>query len=389
LSTDPHFTEFAPPERSCGEEISSDARLVAESPGLTQTLDMTPGQALILNENRQIVYANRAFQAMAENEPLENLLGQRPGEVLGCAYSVRNAAGCGTTRFCSECGAMKAMLASQKGEAAQQGCEILKKNGDALDLKVWTTPLDLRGRRFTLFTLADQGADKRRRALERLFYHDVLNTAGGLYGYADLLSELIPAEQESGRYARSIFQLSEAIIEEIQAQKELSAAENQELVPRFVPVQARALLEEVARSYQAHQVSKGKTVQVAPDSVEVTLTTDRTLLKRVLGNMTKNALEASNPGQSVTLRCHDQDGGLAFSVHNPKAMPEKIQLQVFKRSFSTKGSGRGLGTYSIKLLTERYLGGRAWFTSSPAEGTTFTALLPPEPPSPESLRETP
>jgi signal transduction histidine kinase len=154
-------------------------------------------------------------------------------------------------------------------------------------------------------------------------------------------------------------------------------------------VEARALLEEVASGYRAHQVSKGRTVQVAPDSVEVTLTTDRTLLKRVLGNMTKNALEASAPGQAVTLRCQDQDGGLAFSVHNPKAMPEKVQLQVFKRSFSTKGSGRGLGTYSIKLFTERYLGGRVWFTSSPEEGTTFTAWLPPEPPSPEGLGETP
>ncbi len=389
MSTDPHFTEFAPPERSSGEEISLDARLVAESPGLTQTLDMTPGQAVILNENRQIVHANRAFQEMAGNGPVQNLLGQRPGEVLGCAYSDRNAGGCGTTRFCSECGALKATLASQKGQAAQQGCEILQKSGDALDLKVWASPLELQGRRFTLFTLADQSAEKKRRALERLFYHDVLNTAGGLYGYADLLSELIPAEEESGRYARSIFQLSEAIIEEIQAQKELSAAENQELIPRFVPVQARALLEEVTRSYQAHQVSKGRTVQVAPDSVEVTLTTDRTLLKRVLGNMTKNALEASAPGQAVTLRCQDQDGGLAFSVHNPKAMPEKVQLQVFKRSFSTKGSGRGLGTYSIKLFTERYLGGRVWFTSSPEEGTTFTAWLPPEVPSPESLEETP
>ncbi len=333
---------------------------------------MTPGQAVILNENRQIVHANRAFQEMAGNGPVQNFLGQRPGEVLGCAYADHNAAGCGTTRFCSECGALKATLASQKGQAARQECEILKKNGDALDLKVWASPLELQGRRFTLFTLADQGGEKRRRALERLFYHDVLNTAGGLYGYADLLSELIPAEEESGRYARSIFQLSEAIIE---------------LVPRFVPVQARALLEEVTRSYQAHQVSRGRTVQVAPDSVEVTLTTDRTLLKRVLGNMAKNALEASSPGQTVTLRCQDQDDSVAFTVHNPKAMPENVQLQVFKRSFSTKGSGRGLGTYSIKLFTERYLGGRVWFTSSPEEGTTFTALLPLKPPSIEETHE--
>jgi len=389
MLTDPNYSEFASPARSCAEAIETDRRLVAEAPGLSQTLDLTPEPAVILNENRQIVHANRAFRELATSGPLQDLLGKRPGEVLDCTYAQRHAAGCGTTRFCSECGALKAIQASQKGQAAQQECQILQTNGDALDLKIWANPFEIQGRRFSLFTLADQSSEKRRRALERLFYHDVLNTAGGLYGYADLLAELIPEGEEPGRYARSIFKLSETIIEEIRAQKELSAAENQELVPRFVPVEARALLEEVASGYRAHQVSKGRTVQVAPDSVEVTLTTDRTLLKRVLGNMTKNALEASAPGQAVTLRCQDQDGGLAFSVHNPKAMPEKVQLQVFKRSFSTKGSGRGLGTYSIKLFTERYLGGRVWFTSSPEEGTTFTAWLPPEPPSPEGLGETP
>jgi len=376
MSPDPHFTEFAPPERSSGEEISSDSRLLAESPGLTQTLDLTPGQAVILNEKRQIVYANQAFQKLVGKPPIENLLGRRPGEVLDCAYSDRNAAGCGTTRFCSECGAMKAMLASQAGEAAQQGCEILQKNGDALDLKVWTTPLHLQGRRFTLFTLADQGADKRRRALERIFYHDVLNTAGGLFGYADLLSELIPTEEESGRYARSIFHLSEAIIEEIQAQKDLSAAESHELVPQMAPVDSLQVLQEVAASYQVHEVARGKKVLVSADSEPVTLNTDRTLLKRVLGNMTKNALEASAAGQVVTLSCGAEKDRAVFTVHNPKPMPRHVQLQVFKRSFSTKGAGRGLGTYSIKLLTENYLGGQASFTSAEGQGTTFRAVLP-------------
>ena len=52
------------------------------------------------------------------------------------------------------------------------------------------------------------------------------------------------------------------------------------------------------------------------------------------------------------------------------------RLQVFQRSFSTKGSGRGLGTYSMRLLTEHYLRGSVGFTSSAAEGTTFFASYP-------------
>ena len=58
-------------------------------------------------------------------------------------------------------------------------------------------------------------------------------------------------------------------------------------------------------------------------------------------------------------------------------MPDEVQLQLFQRSFSTKGqTGRGIGTYSMKLLGERYLGGRVEFISRHPEGTTFTLSLP-------------
>jgi signal transduction histidine kinase len=50
---------------------------------------------------------------------------------------------------------------------------------------------------------------------------------------------------------------------------------------------------------------------------------------------------------------------------------------MFQRSFTTKeGGGRGIGAYSVKLLTERYLGGWVTFSSSREVGTTFTVTLP-------------
>jgi len=92
--------------------------------------------------------------------------------------------------------------------------------------------------------------------------------------------------------------------------------------------------------------------------------------------MTKNALEASRPGETVSLGCDQKDNGIAFWVHNPGVMPPDVQLQIFQRSFSTKGAGRGIGTYSIKLLTERYLMGTVSFTSSSGQGTTFRVCCP-------------
>ncbi len=103
---------------------------------------------------------------------------------------------------------------------------------------------------------------------------------------------------------------------------------------------------------------------------------DFTLLGRVLGNLVKNALEASTPGQTVTLLCLQEDDRVAFHVHNVTVIPRHVQQQLFQRSFSTKGNGRGLGTYSIKLLSERYLKGEVSFTSSPSHGTTFTVRFP-------------
>jgi sensor histidine kinase regulating citrate/malate metabolism len=52
-------------------------------------------------------------------------------------------------------------------------------------------------------------------------------------------------------------------------------------------------------------------------------------------------------------------------------MPPEVEMQVFMRSFSTKGVQRGLGTYSMKVFGEQCLGGKVNFTTDPGKGTTF------------------
>ncbi len=92
--------------------------------------------------------------------------------------------------------------------------------------------------------------------------------------------------------------------------------------------------------------------------------------------MVKNAMEASLNYDPVIFGVHARDGKAVFEVHNSIYMPKNVQLQVFKRNFSTKGSDRGLGTYSMRLLGERYLKGRVYFESGEEQGTTFYFELP-------------
>ena len=91
--------------------------------------------------------------------------------------------------------------------------------------------------------------------------------------------------------------------------------------------------------------------------------------------MTKHAIEAVPDNSTITLGCKVEGEKINYSAHNPGFIPRKIQLQIFNRSFSTKGLGRGLGTYSMKLLSS-FLNGKVTFTTSEESGTTFNITIP-------------
>lgn len=98
-------------------------------------------------------------------------------------------AGCGTTRFCSQCGAVNAIWESIETETAQvRECRITCRAPTgfaALDLRVWGTPLACDGK-FTVFAVQDITDEKHRAVLERAFFKDVLDTATGLNGVLEM-----------------------------------------------------------------------------------------------------------------------------------------------------------------------------------------------------------
>jgi signal transduction histidine kinase len=375
-------TQHAPAERAGPETLALQAERFQHTTLLRDLADAIPDILLILNRQRQIVYANRRLIELLKRQGWRELVGLRPGEALDCMHASQSAAGCGTTEFCRTCGAVNAILASQKGLQSVRECRILTRDNEALDLRIWATPYEQDGQRYTVFVAADLSDEKRRQTLERVFFHDVLNTAGGVYGLSALLAEEEDLEDVPD-IAEMIYHSSERLIEEIQAQRQLSAAERGDLGVSVADTSTVALLRQVTESYGKHPAAENREIVVDEAAHDIPLATDLVLARRVLGNMVKNALEAIAPGENVRLTCAAREAAVVFAVHNPGHMPRHVQLQVFKRSFSTKGVGRGIGTYSIKLFGERYLGGSVWFTSTDQEGTTFYLMLPSSPPSPQ------
>lgn len=340
-------------------------------------LDSFPEPAMILNRERQIVLANDKLAAVL-NRPVESLLGLRPGEALDCIHSKERPAGCGTTHFCQFCGTARAVVNSQRlGEPDVEECRIqrvVEGRIAALDLRVWATPLVVDGESFTVLAIRDTTDEKRRQVLERVFFHDVLNTAWALREMADFLPEF--PDEEAGRVRQRVYELAEEMIEEIQSQRDLTAAEGGDLTVRPKILDAGQLLKRICALYQPRSALEGKTITVSEGAEPVMLQSDERLLARVLGNLIKNALEASTRGATVTVSVHNR-GTPTFCVHNEQAMPEEVKAQMFQRSFTTKEAvGHGVGTYSVKLLTEHYLEGAVDFRSTVEDGTTFTVRLP-------------
>jgi signal transduction histidine kinase len=369
-------TKFAPAERAGPEEIERQSRLFASKKLLGLLPNAVPCVVVAINEFRQIVFANDRLAALLPPEQAkESVLGRRPGEVLGCVHADETEGGCGTTEFCSLCGAVHAVLTSQSGHADVRECRIARHhNSEALELRVWATPVTVDGERFSIVAALDISHEKRRQALEHIFLHDIYNVAYGLKWYTDFLRKGDPQQVE--QFVDSIQRLCRELIEEIDAQKILIRAESGELVSSPQSLGTLSILQEAVELYRQHPVSQDRHIVIADEARDIEIVSDRTLLLRVVCNLLKNALEASRPGGTVTMACVTQDDDVEFWVHNDSFMPRDVQLQVFQRSFSTKGPGRGLGTYSIRLLTERYLNGHVSFTSLPAEGTTFRVRYP-------------
>jgi signal transduction histidine kinase len=375
---EPATTYFAPAGRKSEAEVQQQQRAVTGVPFLQQTIDAMSDVVLILNGQRQVVSANRPLLDLLHCE-MHDVLGRRPGELVGCRNALLGPDGCGTAHECVTCGAVEAILGSQRSEdRLTRECRILLEEpvGGALDLKVTATAVEVDGQRYTIAVLKDISDEKRLAVLARMFFHDVMNTAGGIQGFAQLIRESLPEDSPEGQEMAELTELADQLIEEIRAQRDLTYAETGDLEPEFEETDVVALLQRQHHLLAKHPVARGRRIELTAGDCGV-LVTDPRLLGRVLGNMIKNALEAASVGETVSVRCEPCDSHLEFQVHNSQVMPREVQMQIFQRSFSTKGgTGRGIGTHSIQLLGERYLGGEVRFTSCVGHGTTFTIRLP-------------
>jgi signal transduction histidine kinase len=369
-------THFAPAGRAGAQELAAEVAAIVNHPVILAILDSFCGHALILNRHRQILAASPEFQDALAAGGTRDFVGKRPGEAMGCEHAAEGPGGCGTSPACQHCGAVLAILLTQScmGPVYDE-CWISmrqKNKRESVEFRAKATPITVSGIELVVFALHDISDQKRRAVLEQSFLHDARNLLSGLLTWSEVLQQE-PCEDAASSIKTFALQLRDLFSDHAQ----LLQAERGELAVVQEPVDLQVLARTLNQSFSHHPSGEGKNLVVRFPTAGSVLVSDPGILARVLSHMVVNALEASEVGATVEVRYEFQLGKHCIAVHNEGAMAEDVVGRIFQRSFSTKDQpGHGLGTYSMRLLAEQYLGGQVTFTTSAERGTTFRLVLP-------------
>jgi signal transduction histidine kinase len=123
-----------------------------------------------------------------------------------------------------------------------------------------------------------------------------------------------------------------------------------------------------------------------PDNIKVScdinhaaqiIMADPTLLKRILGNLITNAIQAMPQGGNLSIRANREGNSITIYVQDTgMGIPKEVKNKLFTPLFTTKSKGQGFGLAVVKRMTEA-LGGTVAFHSEVDKGTTFIIRFPP------------
>ncbi|MCU0599870.1 MAG: ATP-binding protein [Desulfobacterales bacterium] len=370
-------TFFALPERASLDEFKNSLSIINENIIFNRMLLMVDGLLAILNQHRQILAVNDNLLQLLGVEDKETILGLRPGEAIGCIHSGEMSGGCGTSEFCASCGAAIAIVSAlAEDNPVERMCAlVVSKNGSPKEIyfRVRAYPVTIGNQKLILLFLQDVTSHQQWTLVEKVFFHDISNIIQILISASQILAD----QQPFNNLIQTINKMAVQLSNEVTIQQSLIKTGMPNFKPLMQKISISQVIYDIRHTISNHPASHDKKLIISEHVPNITFASDLSLVCRVLVNMLINAFEASNAGDAVNLSVEADKKRIVFKVRNMQPIDPIVARRVFQRNFSTKGEwGRGFGTYSMKLLGEKILGGNVSFTSLESEGTTFWFSLP-------------
>jgi PAS domain S-box-containing protein len=239
------------------------------------------------------------------------------------------------------------------------------------------------GRRGTNRDITDRKkAEESRSDVERIMRHDLKSPLLGIIGIPEALKD-DPGIPEHARHMLSLVERAgRDLLDLVESSLALAKLERGVPLEKKDPVDlaelARAIFTGLGKQAAGYGVRFALFLDGRPAAGEAGLVVPgaRLLLRTMLANLLKNAMEASSNGDEVRVDlCRDKDA-VRIEVRNTGLVPEEVRETLFEKYASAgKPGGTGLGTYSARLAARAH-GGDVTFTSAPGRGTVFTVFLP-------------
>jgi nitrogen fixation/metabolism regulation signal transduction histidine kinase len=182
------------------------------------------------------------------------------------------------------------------------------------------------------------------------------------------------------RFAALFRESSDTVIDELQSLRRI-IDEFSEFArmprPALGPVDVGAVIEQVLTLYQARAADVTMEKDVAAGLG--TVSADRALLARALGNLVANALEAMPDGGTLRVRAAPAENGVVVEIADTgPGLDDDQRTRLFTPYYTTKKGGTGLGLAIVQGIVSDHAG-RIEARSAPGEGTTFILYLPRDP----------
>src|SRR5919199_4695395 len=230
--------------------------------------------------------------------------------------------------------------------------------------------------------------EKLRDDLMNMIVHDLKTPLTAVQATIEMLHDgdfgsINPDQRKALSDAQNKAQDLLALIEDL---LEISRIEETAVPLELEPIVPKELLAELMDEWRLRLQQEGATATVEVAADAPTIEADKTLLKRVFGNLIQNALIHSAHAVTLHLSVRREDGGVLFTVaDNGPGIPPEYQEVIFRKFQQVKTPhaprvrSSGLGLAFCKMAVDAH-GGRIWVQSASGQGSSFHIVLPLMPP---------
>jgi signal transduction histidine kinase len=225
-----------------------------------------------------------------------------------------------------------------------------------------------------------QELDRHHRDFVAVVSHELRTPLTTVLGYADTIlrhldrferDQLIEIMTRCRDAASRLTRLVQDLVD-------LSVIESGTLKPEPVPVDLRALLDEIVASYVPAERQADTTIETR----EINVVIDAARVQQIVGNLVGNSAKYSAPGTPIAVRAKRDGDNVVFEVADRgRGIPAEHQARIFDRFVQLEdpnvrtAGGFGIGLYVVARLVQA-LGGTIELSSEVGVGSTFTARLP-------------